>query len=143
MAAKPIPDGYHTVTPYLLVGRAALVIQFLKDAFGAEEIERMPGPDGGISHAEVRIGDSVVMMGEPSDPSARGSAMLYVYLPDVDEAYARALRAGGVSIQEPRIEFYGDRTAAVRDPSGNQWYIATHVEDMSSDELERRAAQAR
>jgi PhnB protein len=140
VAVKAVPEGYHTVTPYLVVQGAERVIQFLKDAFDGEEIERMPGPNGRLAHAEVRIGDSVVMMGEPTDPSIQIPAMLYVYVPDADAAYARALRAGASSIQEPRTEFYGDRTAAVKDACGNQWYMATHVEDVSHEELVRRSA---
>lgn len=143
MAVRPIPAGYHTVTPYLLVDDVEGVIAFLKQAFGGQEIERVPGADGRISHAEVRVGDSVVMMGHASDPSKRTSTMLYLYVPDVDDAYQRSLAAGATSIQAPRTEFYGDRVAAVRDVAGDQWYIATHVEDVSSEELARRAAASR
>ncbi|MGH2500066.1 MAG: VOC family protein [Candidatus Limnocylindria bacterium] len=141
MPVNAVPAGYHTVTPYLLVRGAERLIRFLQEAFGAEEIERVPGPSGRISHAEVKIGDSVVMMGEPSDPATVTSTMLYLYLEDVDKVYARALRAGGTSVQEPKNEFYGDRTAAVEDHAGNKWYIATHVEDVPTDELARRAAE--
>ncbi|MGH2451097.1 MAG: VOC family protein [Candidatus Limnocylindria bacterium] len=140
MTVTPVPEGYHTVTPYLLVKGGERLIKFITDAFGGVETERIPGPNGTVSHAEVRIGDSVVMLGEPTQ-AAPVPGMLYLYLADVDEAYSRALAAGATSIQEPRNEFYGDRVAAVRDMSGNQWYIATHVEDVSLEELRRRATQ--
>jgi PhnB protein len=128
---KPIPDGYHTVTPYLLVNDAARLIEFLKDGLGAEEIGRMPGPDGAIAHAEVRIGNSVVMMGQPGEgnPGATTSA-LYLYFEDVDAVYKRAVAAGGVSTEEPADQFYGDRRAGVRDPCGNTWWLATHIKDV-------------
>lgn len=143
MAVKPIPDGYHTVTPYLTLRNAEPVIKFLVDTFAAQETERLPSPSGGVSHAEVRVGDSVIMLGEVAEPTPVMPTMLYVYLADVDAAYSRALSAGATSIQEPRNEFYGDRTAAVRDPAGNQWYLATHVEDMSVEEMAGRALSPR
>ena len=128
MAVKPIPDGYHNVTPYLLVQGADKLIDFLKEAFAAEEMLRMPGADGSTSHAEVRIGDSVVMMGQPADGTAMPAA-LYLYLEDVDAAYKRALQAGGESTEEPADQPYGDRRAGVKDPCGNMWWIATHIKD--------------
>ena len=135
------PEGYHTVTPYLVVKDVESLITFLKEAFDAEETERVPGPDGTTRHAEVRIGDSVVMMG-----TARGKppvlGMLYVYTEDVDTAYSRALKAGGESIAQPENQFYGDRTAGVTDSQGNIWYIATRVENLSEEELRERAFAA-
>jgi len=142
MAVKPVPEGYHTVTPYLMVRSAEPIIAFLVAAFDGRETERIPSASGGISHAEVQVGDSVIMIGEVSEPAATMPAMLYLYLPDADTAYARALRAGASSTQEPRDEPYGDRTAAVRDAAGNQWYLATHIEDMSAAEMARRATSA-
>jgi len=139
MAVKPIPDGYHTVTPYLVVSDVAGLIDFLEQVFGASETERMERPDGSIMHAEVRIGDSVVMMGEASDEFAPMPGMLHIYLEDVDDAYGRALAAGATSLREPTDEFYGDRAAGVQDAFGNQWWMATHVEDVSAEELQRRA----
>jgi len=144
MAAKPIPDGYHTVTPYLVVQGVDKLIDFLKKAFGAKERFRHKRPDGGTGHAEVTIGDSIVMMGEASEAWKATSAMIYLYVNDVDETYKRALQAGGKSMMEPTNMFYGDRSGAVIDPCGNQWGIATHVEDVSQEEMARRAkAQAK
>jgi uncharacterized glyoxalase superfamily protein PhnB len=129
MAVKAIPDGYHSVTPYLLVQDVASQLGFLKAAFGADEMMRMPGEGGAISHAEVRIGDSVVMMGQPADGRATPAA-LYLYVEDCDAVYKRAVQAGGESTEEPADQFYGDRRAAVKDPAGNSWWIATHIKDM-------------
>ena len=137
MAAKAIPDGYHSVTPYLIVKGAAQLIDFVKEAFGAEETFRMPG-GGGIMHAEVRIGDSVVMMSDAGGEYGPMPAMLHVYVEDVDTVYKRALQVGAVSMREPEVQFYGDRSAGVKDAFGNQWLIATHVEDVPVEELERR-----
>jgi PhnB protein len=139
MAVKPIPDGYHSVTPYLLVSGAARLIDFLKQAFAAEERERVARPDGAIMHAEVKIGDSVVMMGEPMQPYTPMPASLHLYVPDMDGVYQRALKAGATSVMEPTDQFYGDRSAGVKDPFGNLWWIATHKEDVPPDELARRA----
>jgi len=135
----PVPEGYHSVTPYLVVKDAGALMDFLERAFGAVEIHRTSGPDGSIRHAEARIGDSMIMMGQARDSSTPRPAMLYLYLPDVDAAYAKAVGAGGKSIQEPTTHFYGDRSGAVEDSQGNQWWIATHVEDVSPEEIERRA----
>lgn len=139
---KPIPDGYHSVTPYITVPGLAKTIEFLKQAFGAEMMEVMERPGGAIAHAEAKIGDSMIMMGEPDPkgPYAPRPCNLYVYVPNVDEVYARAIQAGGKSLREPRDEFYGDRGAGVEDPSGNYWWIGTHIEDVSREELGRRMA---
>ncbi|MGA2263450.1 MAG: VOC family protein [Acidobacteriota bacterium] len=139
MATKPIPDGYHTVTPYLVVQGVAKLIDFLKQAFGAQEIERMQREDGTIMHAEVRIGDSMIMMGESAGEHKPMLGSLYVYVDDTDSVYIRSLQAGATSIMEPADQFYGDRNAGVKDPVGNQWWIATHKEDVSLDELRKRA----
>jgi PhnB protein len=141
MAVKPIPEGYHSVTPYM-IGNASKVLDFVKAVFDAKETLRMPGPNGMIGHAEFRIGDSNLMI---SDGGAEWPAMpcsLYVYVPDVDEAYKRALAAGATSLKEPADQFYGDRSASVRDAAGNIWGIGTHVEDVPPDELGRRAKAA-
>jgi uncharacterized glyoxalase superfamily protein PhnB len=142
MAVKPIPDGYHTVTPYLTVQGVPKLLDFLKQAFAAQEIERMTQPDGTIGHAEVRIGDSVVMMGEASDEWKPMPGAIYLYVNDADAVYQRALQAGAISTMEPADQFYGDRSAGVKDPSGNYWWIATHKEDVPPEELKRRAAAA-
>jgi PhnB protein len=139
MAVKSIPDGYHSVTPYLTVRGAARLIEFLKQAFGAEEMYRMPMPDGTVGHAEIRIGDSRIMMGEASEQWPPMPASLYFYVPDADAVYARALEAGAESVMALADQFYGDRHGGVRDPSGNVWWIATHIEDVSPEEIARRA----
>src|SRR5579875_89712 len=141
MAVKPIPDGFHSVTPYLLVQDAGKLIAFLETAFGARETERTSRPDGGVMHAQVQIGDSMVMMGEPTDYPAQ-PASLYLYVEDVDQTYARALAAGAKSVSPPADQFYGDRSGGITDPAGNTWWIATHIEDVPPDEIARRAEQA-
>lgn len=134
---KPIPDGYHSVTPYLMVEGVADLIDFLKEAFEAVETERLPGPDGKVGHAEVRIGDSVLMMGE-GDRYGLMPAAIYLYVEDVDACYTRALAAGATSLMEPADQFYGDRSGGVKDPFGNLWFVATRKEDVSPEELARR-----
>ncbi len=143
MAVKAIPDGYHSVTPYLTVQGVPTLIDFMKQAFEAQEIERMTGPDGRIGHAEVKIGDSIVMMGEAGGQWQPMPGSIYLYVNDVDATYKRALQAGAASTMEPMDQFYGDRSAGVKDPSGNQWWIATHKEDLSREELMKRAQAAR
>ena len=140
-AVKPIPEGYHSVTPYLTVENVERLLDFMKAAFDAKETERMTRPDGTIGHAEARIGDSAVMMGQVQAANKARPGNLYLYVPDVDATYRRALAAGGKSLREPTDEFYGDRNSGVEDPVGNQWWIATHVEDVSPAEMKRRAAQ--
>jgi PhnB protein len=142
MSVKPIPDGYHAVTPYLVVQGAAKLIDFLKQAFAAQETERLARPDGMIGHAEVRIGDSIVMMSEAGGAWAPMPSAMYLYVNDADATYKRALQAGATSTMEPTDQFYGDRSAGVKDPSGNQWWIATHKEDLSPEELAKRAHAA-
>src|SRR5436309_1018663 len=143
MAAKPIPEGFHTVTPYLVVPGVAGLLEFVERAFDAKVIERHARPDGVVLHAQVQIGDSIVMMGDPTgaqrDYQKPLPCALYVYVPDVDATYRRAIEAGARALEEPRDMFYGDRHGGVMDPCGNQWWIATHVEDVSPEELRRRA----
>ena len=140
---KPVPDGYHTLTPYLVVDGAERIVKFMKDAFGAQFVfEPMKRPDGKIMHAELRIGDSVVMISDASERAKATSATLHVYVPDVDAVYQKALKAGGTSVMEPADMFYGDRSGGVTDPAGNHWHIGTHVEDVAPGELKKRAAQA-
>ena len=140
MAVQPVPDGYHTVTPYIVAGDAAALIDFVKAAFGAREIHAMRLPDGRVMHGDITIGDSHVMIGQAGGDSRPFPAMLYLYVADADAMYNQALAAGGTSLQEPATQFYGDRHGAVNDPWGNQWWIATHVEDVAEDEMQRRAA---
>ena len=139
MAVKPIPDGYHSITPFLIVPGAAKLLDFLQQAFEAQELHRLPRPDGTIMHAEVRIGDSLVMMGEPMGDGQPMFGSLYLYVHDVDAVYKRALQAGATSTSEPADQFYGDRSAGIKDPLGNQWWIATHKEDVPPEEIARRA----
>jgi PhnB protein len=138
MTVKPIPDGYHTVTPYLVVQGAEALVEFLKQAFEAMEIRRTVHPEGSIMNAEVRIGDSVVMVSEARDEFKPMPSSIYLYVENMDATYKRALQAGGTSMMEPQDEFYGDRNAGVKDPTGNHWWIATHQEDVSSEEMEKR-----
>lgn len=140
MAVKSIPDGYHTVTPYLTVRNAPKVIDFLKQAFGAKlSHDAIKRPDGSIMHAQVAIGDSCVMIAEESEMAKATLSTLYIYVADVDSVYRQAIKAGGSNVMEPMDMFYGDRSGGVKDPSGNSWYVATHKEDVEPKELARRA----
>jgi len=132
-----IPKGYGTVTPFLCVTDAVKLIDFLKQAFAAELTFRMDGPDGSVAHAEVNIGNSKVMIGQvPAERAIR--SMLHLYVTDTDAAYNRAIAAGATSVREPADQFYGDRSGGVRDLWGNEWWMATHIEDVSQEEMERR-----
>ena len=145
---KPIPDGYGAVTPYLIVNGAARAIEFYKQAFGATETFRMEGPGGRVGHAEIKIGDSHVMLAdEHPEMGARGPQAfggspisLVLYVEDVDAVVNRAVEAGAKLTRPVANQFYGDRTGGVEDPFGHAWYIATHVEDVSEEEMQRRAA---
>ena len=133
MTVKAIPEGFHTITPYLIVQEAVNLIEFVKQAFGATELSRSRGSAGGI-HAEVRIGDSIVMIGGGAGDSVwRGEpspATLYLYVEDVDTVYRQTLQVGATSIIEPSDQPYGDRLAGIKDSFGNVWYIATHKQDV-------------
>ncbi len=135
---KPVPEGYHSVTPYLVVRGVDRLIEFLQQGLGAVEKERHARPDGVVMHAELKVGNSMLMMGEAPDEHAAAPSNLYLYVEDVDRTYRQALQAGGTSVREPADQFYGDRIGGVKDPSGNTWWISTHVEDVSPEELERR-----
>ena len=135
---KPIPPGFRTVTSYLFVPGGAHLIEYLRAAFDADVISRHLDGDGRLSYGLVKIGDSLVMLSEPRDPWKPMPCGIYLYVPDTDATYRNAMAAGGVSLMEPADQFYGDRNAGVQDPSGNQWWIATHIEDVSPKELERR-----
>ena len=126
-----IPKGLRSVTPFLHPLRAEPVINFLKRAFGAEELSRAQSPDGVIHHATMRIGDSALEMGEAHGPYQPMPTMFYLYVPDVDASYRCALEAGAISISEPADQPYGDRNAGVKDAFGNQWYMATHIKDVT------------
>lgn len=140
MAVKPIPDGYSTYTPYYVVEGAAGFIDFLKKAFGAEELFRMPAPGGRIGHAEVRIGNSMVMLADagPEHPARQFNGMLYVN--DADGVFKTAVAAGAKVERPMENQFYGDRMGGVIDKWGNHWMIGTHVEDVSPEEMKRRMA---
>jgi PhnB protein len=141
MAVKPIPDGYHTVTPYITVDDAGAVIEFLKKAFDAQETFAMRDEHGKVRHAEVKVGSSMVMLGSSHDQYKARPGNFYLYVEDCDAAYKKAVAAGGKSTNEPATQFYGDRHGGVQDSQGNNWWIATHVEDVSSEELDRRAKE--
>lgn len=141
MAVKSIPDGYHSVQPYLLVKGAKGLLDFLKKAFNATETENMTGPDGTVMHAEVKIGDSTIMVADAQGPWQPTTAAIYVYVADVDATYRKAVAAGGTSAMEPADQFYGDRHGGVKDPFGNFWWIATHIEDVPKEEMARRAQE--
>lgn len=144
---KPIPDGYHSVTPYLICDGAAAAIDFYVRAFGATELMRLPGPGGKLGHAEIRIGNSPVMLADEHrehgalGPKTIGGSpvLLVIYVEDVDAAVAQAVAAGGTLTREVADQFYGDRTGAVTDPFGHTWHIHTHIRDVGQAELEQGA----
>ncbi len=138
MAVKPIPDGYHSITPYLMIKDSPAFIEFLKKAFNAEEIHRSAGPDGKIMHAEIKIGDSMLMLSEANEMYPAEPCKFYLYVKDTDATYKQALAAGATSTMEPADQFYGDRNAGVKDAFGITWWIGTHVEDVSPEEMEKR-----
>jgi len=140
MAVKAQPDGYHAVTPTLVVDGAAKVIDFATRTFGAQERMRMPTTDGKIAHAELEVGDSVIMVSDPMGDFPAAPGYLHVYVDDCDSVFKKALAAGGKSQMEPKDEFYGDRVGNVIDPCGNRWTISTHIEDVSEAEMEKRMA---
>jgi PhnB protein len=150
MAVKPIPEGYHSVTPYLIVSNAGRALDFYKSAFGAKEMIRMEQPGGRIGHAEMQIGDSRVMladefpeMGAKSPDSLGGSPVgLMLYVQDVDSQFRQAIAAGAKEVRPVQDQFYGDRSGTLVDPFGHQWTLGTHKEDVSDEELKRRMAAA-
>ncbi len=142
MGCKPIPDGYHAVTPYLVVSGVSKVVDFLQNAFDAKMVgEPMKGPDGAIRHAEVQIGDSKLMLGEACEKNAPMPSMFYLYVEDCDKAYEKAIKAGGKSVREPETQFYGDRSGGVEDSAGNQWWVGSRVEEVSPEEMKKRMAE--
>jgi PhnB protein len=149
-SVKPIPEGYHTATPYLIVKDASQAIEFYKKAFGATEVTRFKQPDGRIGHAEIKIGNSHIMladefpeMGARSPQSLGGSPVsILLYVEDVDALAKQAIDAGAKVLRPVKDQFYGDRSGSFEDPSGHQWHIATHVEDVPMEEMHKRAAAA-
>jgi PhnB protein len=150
MAVQPIPEGYNTVSPYLAVDDAAKAIEYYKQAFGAEETVRMNGPDGRIGHAELKIGDSHVMLSDPfpqsttTPPKELGgtSGSIFMYVEDVDAVVQKAVDAGATVTMEVEDQFWGDRFGSITDPFGHSWSIATHVEDLTPEEIEERGKAA-
>ena len=150
MATKAIPEGYSTATPYLIIKGAAEAIEFYKRAFGATEMLRMADPQGRVGHAEIKIGDSVIMLADEHpamgyrSPRALGgsSVSILLYLEDVDTVFARAVKAGAKALRPVTNQFYGDRSGTLEDPFGHVWTIATHVEDVPPEEMKRRAEAA-
>lgn len=142
MAVKPVPEGHTTVTVCLVSDDSIELVEFMQRAFDAKVIGRYDAPDGkSIQHAELQVGNSRVMVGHSSPHCPAMPTMLYLYVEDCDSAYKRGLDAGGKSLMAPATMFYGDRSGAFTDKSGNQWWVATHVEDVAEDELKRRMAQ--
>ena len=150
MTVKAIPEGYHSITPYLMFSGAAKALDYYKKVFGATEIMRMEAPDGKIGHAEIRIGDSVIMLADEApemkalSPKTVGGTPvgLMLYVENVDDVFDRAVAAGGKAIQPLEDKFYGDRSGTLVDPFGHMWMLATHKEDVSPEEMERRAQAA-
>jgi PhnB protein len=146
MAVKPIPDGYYTVTPYLAVKGAAAAMDYYKKAFGAVELVRMPGPDGKIAHAEIKIGNSPIMLGdEAPERDVKGPLTLggtpigiCLYVPNVDAMFGAAIAAGGKVLYPVKDQFYGDRSGTLIDPFGHKWTVATHIEDVSPEDMKKR-----
>jgi PhnB protein len=140
MTVNPIPEGYHSVQPYLIVNGAKGLLEFVTNVFGAAQTELMEAPDGSrVMHAEVKLGDSTIMMSDAQGPWQPMPAAMYVYVPNVDETFRKAVAAGGTSVMEPADQFYGYRHGGVKDPWGNFWWIATRVENVSAEEMQRRA----
>jgi PhnB protein len=150
MAVSPVPEGYHTLTTYLAVEDAARAIDFYKEAFGAEETVRMPGPDGSVAHAELQIGDSKLMLSDPfpqsnvRPPAERGgpTASVFMYVDDADAVFERAQAAGATVAMPLENMFWGDRFGSLADPFGHVWSVATHVEDVPEEEMAERASAA-
>jgi PhnB protein len=149
MPVKPIPDGYHTATPHLIIQGAARAIDFYKQAFDATELFRLAGPNGKVDHAEIKIGNSVIMLADefpdmgfrgPQSLGASASSIM-LYVEDVDARFKQALAAGAVEVRPVQDQFYGDRSGTLKDPFGHVWTISTHKEDLSPAEIDRRYAE--
>ncbi len=143
MSVKPIPEGYGNVIPFLVCSGTEDVIKFAQEAFGAKLSDISKTDGGTVRHATIHIRDSAIMLSEGSAEYPAVPSMLYIYFDNVDEVYQKALAAGGVSLREPTNEFYGDRSCGVKDTSGNQWWFASHVEDVSSEEINKRHSEKR
>ena len=139
--AEPIPRGFHSVTPFLVLKDCVAFLDFIKNAFGGETTFLLKHKGGKVMHASAKIGDSPIMLTDADEKLPEMPAMLYLYVDDVDSVYKQALEAGAASVREPVNEFYGDRSAGVKDKWGNQWWIATHIEEVDREEVERRAEE--
>lgn len=135
---KAIPEGFHSVTPYLVIKDPVALIKFAQEVFDAKVIDEAKCPEGKIMHAEIQIGDSKIMLGAACDEYKEMPCMLYVYVKDVDATYSKALKAGAEKVQPVKDQFYGDRSGGVKDSNGMQWCISTHVEDVSKEEMAKR-----
>ena len=151
MTAKPIPAGFHTVTPHIVIRNAARAIDFYKEAFGAKELFRMPGPDGkSIMHAEIKIGDSIIMIGEEhpefgckSPQALNGTPVgIHLYVENADDIFQRAVKAGAQSVMPVEDQFWGDRYGKLKDPFGHEWSIATHQRDLTPEQMQKGASEA-
>lgn len=147
MSVKPIPDGYHGITPYMGINEAAKAIEFYQKAFDATVFMRLDMPDGRVGHAELRIGEAVIMLGTPCDeaalrnPDTHPSVGLHLYVNDVDAQFKQAIEAGAIEVSAPQDQFYGDRSASVKDPFGHLWFLATHKEDLTEEQIRQRAME--
>ncbi|MBE8591591.1 VOC family protein [Pseudomonas sp. MAFF 301449] len=148
MSVNPVPEGFHSITPYLGIDKAAEAIEFYKKAFNATEVMRLDMPDGKVGHAELRIDGSPIMLGSPCGESAFGSPTdghtsvgLHLYVSDVDARYKQAIAAGATVISEPQDQFYGDRSGTLKDPFGHVWFVATHKEDLTESQIRQRAME--
>lgn len=141
MKPKPVPEGYQSVIPIMIVDNPEKLIDFIVKVFDGQEMHRYSGPEGKIMHAEVRVGDSVIMLGSSSEKYPANQSMLNIYTEDTDQLYKKAIEAGATSIMEPTNQFYGDRSAGVKDSFGNTWWIATHIEDVSDEEMKKRSEE--
>ena len=141
MAVRPIPEGFHSVTPSIPVDGARKFIDFMKQAFGAQDIVNMPMPDGRVMHAELKIGDSIIMTSDPMGGFEPMPSTLMLYVNDVDAVFKRAVQAGAKSVIEPSNMFWGDRSGRVKDPFGNFWILSTHIEDVTPAEMAKRTKE--
>ncbi len=149
MAVQPIPDGYNTVTPYLIINGAKDAIEFYKQAFGATEVLRLNRPTGDIAHAEIKIGDCKIMLAESCSDSSVSSPenlggttiAIHLYVEDVDAIFEQAIDAGALDLKSVEDQFYGDRTGTLQDPFGHIWFIATHKEELTLEEIQKRAGE--
>ena len=140
-SVKAVPEGMHTVTPFLVVDGANELIRFIEQSFDGKVTSIMKTKEGRVMHAGVQIGDSQIMVTDSTEKYPAGSTRLYLYVDDVDATYNNAIKAKGTSLREPTDEFYGDRSSGVKDAWGNEWWIATHVEDVDDEEMEKRAKE--